>query len=127
MNSLTSRLRLRRWRWWPRGLALLGSLVLAAWIQGCGSVSNKMDAGAGGSGAGVGGAPGDGGVGGAPGDGAAGAPGTGGAQGDAAAGGRTGTGGAPGDAAVDQAPPPDGGGTGARWDIDNWDNAQWGN
>jgi hypothetical protein len=122
MNSLTSRPR----RWWPRGLPLLAGLVLAAWIQGCGSVSSKMDAGAGGSG--VGGAPADdGGAGGAPGDGAAGAPGTGGAPGDAAAGGRTGTGGRPGDAAVDQGPPPDGGGTGARWDIDNWDNAQWGN
>jgi hypothetical protein len=83
--------------------------VLAAWIEGCGSVSNKPDAGAGGSG-----------LGGAPGDGAAGAPG------NAAAGGRDGAAGAPGDAAGDRVViPPDGGGTGAKWDIDNCDNAQW--
>ena len=98
MSSLTSP-RTPGSRWWSRTVGLLAGVALAAWIGACGSVSNKTDAGgAGGSGAG-----------GAPGDGAA----------DA-----TGTGGAPGDAATD-GPPADGGGA-ARWDIDNWDNAQWG-
>ena len=117
MNLFSRSFRLFSWR--SRAVALVAGVVLAAWIGGCGSVSNKTDAG-GTGGSGVGGAPGDGGVAGASGDGAADVvAGTGGAPGDAGVGGRTGTGGAPGDASAD-------GGGAARWDIDNWDNAQWG-
>ena len=114
MTSLTSP-RTPGPRWWSRTVALLAGVGLAAWIGGCGSVSNKTDAG----GSGVGGAPGDGGLAGASGDGPADVAGTGGAPGDAGVGGRAGTGGAPGDASAD-------GGGAARWDIDTWDNAQWG-
>jgi hypothetical protein len=120
MNLLTRRFEI--FPWWSRTAALVAGVVLVAWMGGCGSVSNKTDAGAGGSG--VGGAPGDAGLAGAPGDGSADVTGTGGAPGDGGVGDRNGTGGAPGDAAGD-GPPADGGGA-ARWDIDNWDNAQWG-
>ena len=84
-------------------------LLLSTLIAGCGSVANKPTTGAGGT---TGGAGTSGG-------------GTGGIEGDG------GIGGAPGDAATDQMmpPPSDGGdttgGTGARWDINRWDNAQW--
>jgi hypothetical protein len=82
--------------------------------MGCGSVTNKPDAAAGGTSGGSGGmsggvggsggaAPTDSGAGGSPVDGAAGAS---------------------GDGSVDLGPPPDGGGV-ARWDIDKWDNARW--
>jgi hypothetical protein len=100
-------------------LLVVVGLALSTWIAGCGSVANKHDSGTGGmtgggtggAGIGTGGSPGDGGIAGAPGS-------------DGAAGAR-------GDAATDQVTPPlpDGGdagaGTGARWDINSWDNAQW--
>ena len=100
---------------------VLGVLLLA--LPGCGSVANKPSGTGGATGAGGSGAGGAGGV----------------APTDGGSGGISGTGGAPGDAGADKVtPPPDGGGdgavggsdggtnpNGAKWDVDNWDNAQW--
>ncbi len=110
MNLLISRLRRG-----SRAVLLVGAVALGAVIASCGSVANKDDGGAGGSTA-SGGVTGSGG---GSGGGAAGTSGSGGASG------ASGTGGAPGDGSVDQAPPVDGGGNGAKWDVDNWDNAEW--
>jgi hypothetical protein len=103
MNLLV--LRLRRG---SRAILLVGALALGAAVASCGSVANKSDGGPG-----SGGMTGGGGT-----DGLGGMTGASGAPGDA------GTGGAPGDGSVDQASP-DGGGTGAKWDVDKWDMAQW--
>jgi hypothetical protein len=88
-------------------IACLAGVALVLAISGCGSVATKSDGGAGGA-SGVGGATGTGGA--TPID-----------------GGTGGTGGAPGDGGVDRVTPPDGGAgtSGAKWDVDNWDNAQW--
>lgn len=97
-----------------RSIACVAGAALVLALSGCGSVANKPS-GTGGAGGG-GAAPADGG-----------------------SGGIGGIGGMSGDAGADKVtPPPDGGsdgaaggsdgGTnpnGAKWDVDNWDNAQW--
>jgi hypothetical protein len=88
-----------------RAFLLLGALALGVAIASCGSVANKSDGGTGTGGMTGTAGGGDGGSGGGS--------------------GMTGSGGAPGDGGVDVAPPPDGGGTGAKWDVDKWDMAQW--
>jgi hypothetical protein len=96
-----------------RAILLVGALALGVAIASCGSVANKSDGGTGGM-SGDGGATGTGG-----GGGSAGITGSGGASG------APGTGGAPSDGSADTAPPVDGGGNGAKWDVDKWDMAQW--
>ncbi len=92
-----------------RSIACVAGLAVALALSGCGSVGAKADGGAGGA-TGIGGATGTGGE----------APPTDGGAG--------GAGGGPGDGSTDVVtPPPDGGaGGGAKWDVDKWDNAQWG-
>lgn len=100
-----------------RSIACVLGAALVFAFSGCGSVANKPTGAGGAGGGGTGGA----------------------APADGGSGGVSGTGGMPGDAGGDTVtPPPDGGGdgaaggsdggtnpSGAKWDVDNWDNAQW--
>ncbi len=111
--TLRSLLHLRR----LRSIACVAGAALVLVLSGCGSVANKPSGTGGAGGSGTGGA----------------------APADGGSGGISGTGGMPGDAGADKVTPPrDGGGdgsaggsdggtnpNGAKWDVDNWDNAQW--